>query len=184
MSRPLRQPPARWHRGDRYAQYLSLSAAGAFAEIIRHEEVTDERHRLDLPRDLWQAWVRAERLADLSSGRRIVGCGLKTDAFIDSDYSKSQALAEELAGAGYWGLLAPSAALPGAVSLTLFGPRYELPMPIPPDTPDLEALVPEEVPHPAPREAVVVALAAERSLAPAHLIPAVRPLAPPPQRKR
>ncbi len=40
-------------------------------------------------------------------------------------HEHSQRLADDLRAAGYRGVLSPSAALPGATNLTLFGMRFE-----------------------------------------------------------
>ena len=42
------------------------------------------------------------------------------------EWRRSHRLADDLKDAGYRGLLTPSAALPGAVNLTIFGERYEV----------------------------------------------------------
>lgn len=48
------QPPARWHSaGEGPVQYLADSADGAWAELIRHEEISDPEDLADIRRALW-----------------------------------------------------------------------------------------------------------------------------------
>ena len=51
-------------------------------------------------------------------------CGLSPRIAV-GDHQEGQALADDLRAAGFRGLLSLSAALPGAVNLSLFGERYE-----------------------------------------------------------
>lgn len=119
------QESARWHRkGEGYAQYLSLAPLGAWAELIRYWSIRSEDQAAEQRRDLWQVFVREQEIADLSTFDDWEACGLDP-ALALGEHPPSQELADELRDAGYRGLLAPSAALPGAVNLTLFGERYE-----------------------------------------------------------
>lgn len=128
LTQPTRQPSARWHdeRRGELAQYLSLDVDGAWAELVRNQHVRDDRHRRDLPRKLFQGWVEEREIADLSDFERIEAAGLDPAAFVSDDQRPARALAAELRAHGYRGLLTPSAALRGAVNLTLFGGRREL----------------------------------------------------------
>ena len=48
------QPPARWHgAGEGPAQYLSDTPDGAWAEFLRHEEITDPGDLRGVERSLW-----------------------------------------------------------------------------------------------------------------------------------
>ena len=48
------QPPARWHRaGEGPVQYLSDTPTGAWAEFLRHEEITDEADLEGISRAMW-----------------------------------------------------------------------------------------------------------------------------------
>jgi hypothetical protein len=128
LTQPTRQPSARWHdeRQGQLAQYLSLDVDGAWAELVRNEHVRDEVHRRDLPRNLWACAVQERELADLSSFAEIEARGLDPAVFVDDDHAGARALSAELRAHGYRGLLCPSAALDGAVNLTLFDGRREL----------------------------------------------------------
>jgi RES domain-containing protein len=128
FTQPTRQPSARWHdeRQGQLAQYLSLDVDGAWAELVRNEHVRDEVHRRDLPRNLWACTIEEHDLADLSSFEEVEARGLDPALFVDDDHAPARALAGELRAHGYRGLICPSAALPGAINLTLFDGRREL----------------------------------------------------------
>lgn len=120
------QESGRWHRqGHGYAQYMSLDPTAAWAEFIRREEIRDEDRRRAAHRNLWRVTIEESDVADLSSFERFAKCGLDPELAV-GEWDASQRLADELCRAGYRGLLTPSAALPGAVNLTVFGERYEV----------------------------------------------------------
>ena len=119
------QSSGRWHAsGQGYAQYLALEPLGAWAELVRYEGIRDAERAQQYRRRLWLVLVREHDIADLSSFERLDACGLDP-ALAVGPHTPARALADELREAGYRGLLAPSAALPGATNLTLFGPRFE-----------------------------------------------------------
>lgn len=76
-------------------------------------------------RSLLQAHVALDDVADLATFDRWVECGLDPQAAIADDHAGCQDLAAWLVAEGYTGVLAPSAALPDNVNLTVFGGRYE-----------------------------------------------------------
>ncbi len=52
------QPGARWHRpGEGPAQYLADTPQGAWAEFLRHEEITEEADHDGVTRALWAVEV-------------------------------------------------------------------------------------------------------------------------------
>jgi RES domain-containing protein len=165
LTQPTRQPSARWHdeRRGQLAQYLSLDVDGAWAELVRNEHVRDDRHRRDLPRNLWACTIAERELADLSSLEAIEACGLDEAAFVDDDHAPARALAGELRAHGYRGLICPSAALPGAVNLTLFDGRREL-----------LAHARGSVENRRPELYVVCAEIADEALAPPHVLALAR----------
>jgi hypothetical protein len=119
------QPSGRWHRqGEGYAQYFSLEPLGAWAELVRYEGIRGRTRARAYRRRLWLCFVREHDIADLSTFDRFAACGLDPHDAV-GDHERSQALADDLRGAGYRGVLSPSAALAGATNLTLFGPRFE-----------------------------------------------------------
>jgi hypothetical protein len=119
------QESGRWNRlGESYAQYLSMSAAGAWAELLRYLSIHSVELAVEQRRHLWAVSVVEHDIADLGSFALWTEAGLDPADAVGA-HARSQELADELRGAGYRGLLAPSAALPGAVNLTIFGERYE-----------------------------------------------------------
>jgi hypothetical protein len=99
------QPPARWHaQGDGPVQYFADSPAGAWAEFLRHEEITDVEDLAGVERAIWAVEIGdppSERPAlpdDVLRGGR-------------SSYSECQAAAQQMQSQGSVGLIAISAAL-------------------------------------------------------------------------
>lgn len=116
--------PGRWHVvGDQPTQYLSTTVEGAWAELIRAEGLTSEVEVSLIRMPMWVAEVHVQRIADYGSFEKAEAAGLAPDALIDDDYGRCQAEGRRLREAGFQGVLAPSAALPGAVNLTLLGAR-------------------------------------------------------------
>jgi hypothetical protein len=116
--------PGRWHRSDDGpTQYLSVTPEAAWAELIRAENLRDESE-LELVRiPLWVAKINQARLVDYRIFDRAEAAGFPPDALIDEDKSRCQDEGRRLRDLGYQGVLSPSAALAGGLSLTLFGGR-------------------------------------------------------------
>jgi RES domain-containing protein len=126
--------PLRWNRASHYpTQYLSLTPEGSWAELIRAERLrtADELHFVSMP--MWVLRVRETNLADYSTFERAQTAGFPPEAIVDEDYERCQNEAERLRAKEFRGVLAPSAALPGAVNLTLFGRRLTVPWDYPED---------------------------------------------------
>lgn len=124
----------RWNRARRDAtQYLSLTAEGSWAELIRSERLrtADDLQLVSMP--MWVLRIRETNLADYSTFERAERAGFPPQALVDEDYERCQIEAERLLSAGFRGVLAQSAALPGAVNLTLFGRRLAVPWGYPED---------------------------------------------------
>jgi RES domain len=136
------QPSARWHAAGRGpVQYASDTPEGAWAELIRHEGITDPDDLAGISRSLWalEVEVSDEKLGEPS----LASANLLGD--LDS-YPTCQAEAERLRTEGASGLISASAALlhgaacgevvesgelrPGPVkdgrTLCLFGPRPQV----------------------------------------------------------
>ena len=102
------QPPARWHgTGDAPATYLADSPDAAWAELLRHEEITDPADLAGISRRMWAVEVPDHVVAGalganlpartLTGGRR--------------SYPSCRRHAAALRAAGATALLAPSAAV-------------------------------------------------------------------------
>jgi RES domain-containing protein len=114
----------RWHaRGDGATQYLSMSADGAWAELIRSEELRSEDEVAMVSVSMWAAEVDQRMVVDYSSFERAEEAGFDPAALVDEDYDRCQREGARLRSLNYAGVIAPSAALPGATNVTLFGPR-------------------------------------------------------------
>jgi hypothetical protein len=119
------QESGRWHvQGHGYAQYLSLSPQGAWAELVRYYSIRDEDLAREQRRNLWLMLVREGDIADLGTFEHWDAAGLDPRCAV-GPHADCQRLGEELLAAGFRGVLSPSAALPGVMNLTLFGERYE-----------------------------------------------------------
>jgi RES domain-containing protein len=117
--------PGRWHSsGEPATQYLCTAVDGAWAELIRAEELITEESVAQVRMPMWVARVDQKMIADYSSFEAADNAGFAADALIDEDWHRCQEEGRRLRDAAVAGVLAPSAALPGVVNLTLFGPRY------------------------------------------------------------
>ncbi len=101
------QPAARWHgEGEGPVQYLADTPDGAWAELLRHEEITDADDLQDIERDLWAVDLppdkRPTATPDLPAA--ILQGGLDS-------YDACQAEAMRLRATGLDRFVAPSAAL-------------------------------------------------------------------------
>lgn len=114
----------RWHvSGDGATQYLSLSTDGAWAELIRNEELRTEDEVAMVSVSMWAVTIDQEMIVDYSSFELAEQAGFDPSALVDEDYELCQREGARLRALSYAGVLAPSAAVPGATNLTLFGPR-------------------------------------------------------------
>ena len=107
------QPPARWHGdGEGPVHYLADTPDGAWAELLRHEEITNPADIATIRRAMWAidiGEVGAEPV-------RLSPATMTGD--VDS-YPKCQAYARRARGRGVQRLRAPSAALlPGGATGT------------------------------------------------------------------
>lgn len=114
----------RWNRTrESPTQYLSLSTDGAWAELIRSEDLTSLEDVRSVRMPMWVLQVRETRIADYGTFERAEAAGFPPDALVDDDHERCRAEGTRLREHGFRGVLAPSAALPGATNLTLFGRR-------------------------------------------------------------
>ena len=133
------QPEGRWHGpGEGPVHYFADTPDGAWAELLRHEEITDPLDVLTIRRAMWCVDVPDAPLPAPELPDRAMRGGRDT-------YARCQAEARRMRKAGVIGLRAPSAALArGAAGgwrvesglqraaerdpavLALFGPRPDL----------------------------------------------------------
>lgn len=99
------QPARRWHgEGEGPVHYFATSPQGAWAEIMRHEEIVDAADLEGLDLDLWMASVpRPEHTPELDFEILVGGHGS-----YPACRDEARRLRQEL---GARGLVAPSAAL-------------------------------------------------------------------------
>jgi hypothetical protein len=105
------QPPGRWHdAGDPPTQYLSDTPDGAWAEFLRHEEITDPADVATVRRALW--------VVDLGDAKLPAGdLPLATVTGGVAGYAACRAEARKRRGRGDAGLIAAAAALePGGAA--------------------------------------------------------------------
>lgn len=101
------QPPARWHaEGEGPANYFCDTPEGAWAELLRHEEITDVADLAGLRRSLWAVALPPEGYA--RPGAALGAAQLQGG--IES-YAACQAEARRLRARGVTRIEAPSAAL-------------------------------------------------------------------------
>jgi hypothetical protein len=100
------QPPARWHgAGEGPAHYLADTPDGAWAEFLRHEEITDPADVAGVRRNLWAIEVPDDKPSDTGVlPDDVARGGLES-------YPACQDQARVFRGRGATGVLAPSAAL-------------------------------------------------------------------------
>jgi len=133
------QPPARWHaEGDPPTHYFSDTPDGAWAELLRHEEITESADLATIRRAMWAVEIEEPPAATPRLSRRALTGGERT-------YGACRAEARRLRAAGAGGFTAVSAALvaggargdraagglrPGPArdgrTIALFGPRPDL----------------------------------------------------------
>ncbi len=100
------QPPARWHGpGEGPVHYLADTPDGAWAEFLRHENITDPEDIEGIREAVWAVELPDDLvLATPTLDRSVLVGGPET-------YAECQAEARRLRAAGARGLRAPSAAL-------------------------------------------------------------------------
>jgi hypothetical protein len=114
----------RWHRpGDGPTQYLSLSTDGAWAELIRSEELRTEDEVAMVSVSMWAALLDEGVIANYSTFEQAERSGFDPGALVSEDYEQCQSEGARLRKEGFSGVIAPSAALPGTLNVTLFGAR-------------------------------------------------------------
>lgn len=115
--------PGRWNlAGEASVQYLAMEPNGAWAELIRAEELRTEDEVASVRMPLWVAAVN-EVLVDCSTFEKAEAAGFAPDALVEDDWTGCQDEGRRLRTLGYGGVVTPSAALPGGQNIVIFGPR-------------------------------------------------------------
>ena len=100
-----RQPAGRWHAdGEGPAHYFADTPDGAWAEFLRHEEITDAEDVATIRRQIWAIEIGAAPAEHPALPERVLTGGLES-------YARCQAEARRLREAGVRRMVAPSAAL-------------------------------------------------------------------------
>ena len=104
-----RQPEGRWHAaGDGPAHYIADTPDGAWAEFLRHEEITDPEDLPTIRRQLWAIELGDAPAEPVRLPAAVVRSGIET-------YARCQQEAAALRRRGHMRIVAPSAALkPGS----------------------------------------------------------------------
>jgi RES domain-containing protein len=99
------QAPGRWHAaGDGPAHYFADTPDGAWAEFLRHEEITEAEDVLTIRRQLW-----AVDIGDAPAAAVSLPIGVLTGG--PAAYARCQQEARALRAGGAERIVAPSAAL-------------------------------------------------------------------------
>jgi RES domain-containing protein len=120
--------PGRWsHPEDRtVAQYCTLDVASAIAEMVRNEDLRSVDDARELRVNVWELRVDEGAIVDYSTPARVDEQGFAWEALVSDSWDECRAEARRIQESGGRGVLAPSAALPQGLTLTLFGPRTEI----------------------------------------------------------
>lgn len=99
------QPPARWHgEGEGPVHYFANSPAGAWAELLRHEEITEAEDLAGIERALWMVKLEEDVTGRPDLPLEALRGGLESHA-------RCRREATRLRRRGHTALQAPSAAL-------------------------------------------------------------------------
>jgi RES domain-containing protein len=118
----------RWSHPDDgiIAQYCTLDAAAPLAEFVRHEDVREPAVAQEIRLSVWQLQLLEGAMLDLSSPEKAADQGIAWDDLVSDDWRTCQQVARDLIDVGGRGVIAPCAALPGSLSVTVFGARSEI----------------------------------------------------------
>jgi RES domain-containing protein len=113
----------RWNTtGEASVQYLAMEPNGAWAELIRAEELRSEDEVATVRIPIWVAAIN-EVVVDYSTFDKAEAAGFAPDALVDDDWARCQQEGSRLRTLRYSGVITPSAALPGSTNLVIFGAR-------------------------------------------------------------
>jgi RES domain-containing protein len=120
--------PGRWsHPEDgTIAQYCTLDIASAIAEMVRNENLREIDDANELRVSVWELRIDEGAVVDYSTPTRAGQQGFAWEPLVSDSWEECRAEGERIQVLGGRGVLAPSAALPRGVALTLFGARTEI----------------------------------------------------------
>jgi RES domain-containing protein len=120
--------PGRWsHPEDgTIAQYCTLDVASALAEMVRYENLRQAEEARELRVSIWELRIDEGAIVDYSTPNRAARKGFEWEPLISDSWDECRAEGLRIMQTGGRGVIAPSAALPQGVALTLFGPRTEI----------------------------------------------------------
>jgi RES domain-containing protein len=117
----------RWNLANHgCTQYFCRDPEAPFAEAIRHEDLRTEHEAATYRTTLWQTRIDEAAVVDYSTFEKAESAGFPPEALVADDSERCQAEADWLISHGVAAVLAPSAALPGSVNVTVFGARVEV----------------------------------------------------------
>jgi RES domain-containing protein len=108
------------------SQYCTLDVASALAEMVRSENLREVEDARELSVSIWELRIDEGAVVDYSTPSCAEEQGFEWNALVSDEWGPCQAEARRLITEGARGVIAPSAALPQGVTLTLFGPRTEI----------------------------------------------------------
>ncbi|HEU5253184.1 MAG TPA: RES family NAD+ phosphorylase [Solirubrobacterales bacterium] len=108
------------------SQYCTLDVASALAEMVRSENLRELEDARELLVSVWELRIDEGAVVDYSTPSLVEDQGFEWDCLVSDEWGACQAEARRLIAEGARGVVAPSAALPQGVTLTLFGPRTEI----------------------------------------------------------
>ena len=120
--------PGRWsHPEDRtIAQYCSLDVASALAEMVRAEGLREVEDAREMRVGVWELRIDEGAIADYSTPEHATEQGFAWEPLVADSWEACRDEGARIGEMGGRGVLAPSAALPQGLALTLFGPRTEI----------------------------------------------------------
>lgn len=112
----------RWNRvaRDSWAQYWTFSPETAWAEALRAQGIVEADDIEQMRSKFWVGQVCLKEIASLTDPAWLEWLGLSEGDLVGEDWSVCQDAADVLRKAGASGLVTPSAALPGKLSLVIF----------------------------------------------------------------
>lgn len=120
--------PGRWNHpeDDTVAQYCSLDVASAIAEMVRGQDLRNVNDAQELRVSVWELRIDEGAIVDYSTPDQTANQGFTWESLIANSWDDCRKEGLRIEHAGGRGVLAPSAALPRSLALTLFGPRTEI----------------------------------------------------------